>query len=178
METPVDGLVCVSIRIVISGPSIRTPAVWQSEILRKWTLGTYFANQGTECTEQSSVQERVGKLLVFFWLHVHNALQGTHGMRFRTLWSSADCLMFSKVSSHGTESVLPLVSSLCPLQFMFKGSKKSHNAWGKYNTTCWLKSALYTTCLLENGAVYPCLEPLIITPAQIRLMHKHTLKGT
>ncbi len=81
MGTSVDGLMCVPIITVISGPSIRSPAVWQNEMLPKWTLCANFANQGTECKEQSSAQESVGELLVFSWLPVHNALRGTHGNR-------------------------------------------------------------------------------------------------
>lgn len=65
MGTSVDGLACVPIRAVISGPSIRSPAVWQSEMLPKWTLGDNFANQSAECKEQSSAQETVGEILVF-----------------------------------------------------------------------------------------------------------------
>lgn len=63
---------CVPIRTVISGPSIRSPTVWRSEMLPKWTLAANFANQGAECKEQSSARESVGERMVFLWLQVHN----------------------------------------------------------------------------------------------------------
>jgi len=64
MGTSAEGLVCAP----ISRPSIRSPAVWRSEMLPKWTLAANFANQGTECKEQSSARESVGKLFLFSWL--------------------------------------------------------------------------------------------------------------
>lgn len=68
MGTSVDGLAFVPIRTVISGLSIRSPTIWQSEMLPKWTLGTNFANQGAGCKAQSSAKETFGKLVVFLWL--------------------------------------------------------------------------------------------------------------
>lgn len=69
--TSVVGLVCVPIRTVISGPSIRSTAAGRSEMLPKWTLAANFANQGSKCKEQSSARESVGKLLIFLWLQVY-----------------------------------------------------------------------------------------------------------
>lgn len=103
MGTSVDGLVCVPIRPVISGPSIRSPAVWQQEMRLNWTLGANFVNQGAECKEQSSAQRQCWRTFGVFmqtrkWIRKKYFRKMYVDCRF-----SFTCFMISKIALDGVK---------------------------------------------------------------------------
>lgn len=53
MGTSGDRLVIMPIRSVISAPSIRSPSIWQREILPNLTVSATFVNEGSDCEGNS-----------------------------------------------------------------------------------------------------------------------------